>query len=74
MFRRLGSGLVLVATRIGQAQAWALFTLFYLVILAPVALVFKVVADPLQMKQSNRSIWHTTTQSRDRRKWANAQC
>ena len=55
-----------VLRTIGNLQAWILFTLFYLVILTPIALVFRVVADPLRLRRRRRSTWQPLGRQYDR--------
>ena len=50
---------------IGNLQAWILFTLFYLVILTPIALVFRFVADPLRLRRRG-STWQPLGRQYDR--------
>lgn len=41
---------------IGNAQAWLLLTVFYVLILTPFGLLFRLVADPLWMRR-RASTW-----------------
>ena len=54
-----------VLRTIGNLQAWILFTLFYLVILTPIALVFRFVADPLRLRRRG-STWQPLGRQYDR--------
>ena len=71
--KRIVQGLKAVAKAIGRVQTWLILTLFYFVVLAPVALIFRCLADPLQLRGSTRSGWRTRTESADRRAWAASQ-
>ena len=73
MLKRLYAGLLAVAKRIGQVQAWIIFTLLYFVLLAPVALLHRLLTDPLHLRSSARSIWHTRPAVRDPLAWAKEQ-
>lgn len=73
MWQALTRGLLACAKQIGQVQAWLILTVFYFVILAPVALLFKCLADPLSLRRSSRSIWHPKVPPRDLRQWGKAQ-
>ena len=64
--------LMRLAQRIGRIQAWLIFTLFYFIILAPVALVFKLLADPLRLR-SRASLWTSRTPPADPISWGKAQ-
>ncbi len=61
-----------VAAVIGRIQTWLILTVFYFVIAAPVALVFQLLADPLQLR-SPSSIWKSRSQPPDLWIWAKAQ-
>jgi len=65
--------MIAVAKRIGQLQAWLMLTAIYFLALAPIALVFRCVADPLRLRRSSHSSWHPKSQPNDRWKWAQAQ-
>ena len=41
---------------VGNFQAWILLTLFYVVVIAPIGLVFRCVADPLRLRRRG-STW-----------------
>jgi hypothetical protein len=40
-----------VVRTIGNVQAWIILTLFYVVLITPIALVFKCLADPLRLRR-----------------------
>ena len=71
--KRIVRGLQAAAKIIGRAQTWLILTLFYFVILTPVALVFRWLADPLQLRKTPRSSWRAKTEPPDRWSWAKAQ-
>ncbi len=50
---------------IGNVQAWILLTLFYVVILAPFGMVFRLVADPLRARH-RASTWQPFARQYDR--------
>ena len=58
MASRLRILLLRVARRIGRIQAWIIFTLFYFIVMAPAALIFKLFADPLHLRPCS-SLWRT---------------
>lgn len=47
-----------VAQVIGNFQARLLFTVFYFLLVTPIAVPFKVLADPLTIKRRRQSLWH----------------
>jgi hypothetical protein len=57
VFRRLWRGWTRVGRRIGDFQARVLLTVFYVVIVAPFALVIRVAADPLALGPRARRGW-----------------
>ncbi len=59
--RALGRALMRVLRAIGHVQAWIILTVFYLLFLAPVAIVFRLVADPLRLRRSTGSPWTPRT-------------
>ncbi len=59
MLKMIWKVLLAVAKRIGQVQAWIIFTLFYFVLLAPVALIHQLVSDPLRLRKGTQHIWYT---------------
>ena len=72
--KRLVQVLKTVAKAIGRAQTWLILTLFYCVVLAPVAVIFRCAADPLRLRASARSpSWLTKTEPADRWRWARSQ-
>ena len=73
ILRALWRGLLAVAKRIGQFQAWLILTVFYFVIVAPVALIFQLVADPLHLREHAASIWSTRVPPEDPLAWAKEQ-
>ena len=73
MGNRLWRGVKAVAHRIGLFQTWLMLTIFYGVCLMPVALLFNIFADPLHLRTSSASIWHTKTHPTDLGMWAKAQ-
>jgi hypothetical protein len=72
MMRRLKAALWAVAKVIGRVQTWILLTAFYIVLLAPVALIFKLLADPLHLRR-RPSIWCKKELPADRMTWARGQ-
>ena len=71
--KRVMRGLQAAAKTIGRAQAWLILTLFYFVVLAPVALIFRCVADPLHLRASAGSNWLPKSEPADRWSWARSQ-
>ena len=61
-----------VAKAIGRAQTWLILTLFYWLILAPVAIIFRCAADPLRLRGAG-SPWLAKREPSDRWNWAKAQ-
>lgn len=55
--RALWEAWKLVAHAIGRVQARLVFSLFYIVLLGPVALVLRLVADPLRHRHPPSSNW-----------------
>ena len=72
MRTRLWNGLLALAKRIGQVQAWLILTLFYFVVMAPAALLYKLAADPLRLRPA-RSIWQDRPTIGNPLVWAKAQ-
>ena len=70
--KRVKEILLKIAKRIGRVQAWIIFTLFYFVIMAPVALIFRVLADPLRLR-SRASLWTSRAPPADPISWGRAQ-
>jgi len=62
-----------LATRIGHLQAWIILTVCYFVLLAPLAVIFKLCTDPLRLRHRHASMWHPRTPPGDRWGWAKAQ-
>ncbi len=63
-----------VARVVGHVQAAILLTLFYFVVLAPVALLSQLMSDPLHLRRSSSgSPWRSRIQPADWRAWAKAQ-
>lgn len=73
MPQRLWNGLLAIAKRIGHAQAWLILTAFYFLVLAPVAAVYRLMADPLRLRPRRGSIWHPRPPIADRMAWATSQ-
>ena len=73
ILRALWRGLLVVAKRIGQIQAWLILTAFYFVIVAPIALIFKLAADPLHLRRHVSSIWTSRNVPKDLQAWAKEQ-
>lgn len=73
MQNRIWQGFLAFAKRVGQVQAWLLLTVFYVLVLAPVALIFRLSADPLRLRHRGSAIWHTKPKPDDRWRWARAQ-
>ena len=57
LLRTLWEAWKLVAHAIGKVQARIVFSLFYVVLLGPVALVLRLVADPLCHRHPPASNW-----------------
>lgn len=51
---------------IGNVQAWILLSIFYVVILTPLGLVYRLVADPLRMRKREASNWIPLPRQYDR--------
>jgi hypothetical protein len=56
LITRAWEALLRAAQAIGRVQAWLLFTLFYFVVMAPAAVVFRLCADPLHLRR-RRTPW-----------------
>lgn len=54
---RLWRGWKGIAYKVGNFQARVFFSFFYLVLLLPVALGFKALADPFRVKRRRDSFW-----------------
>ena len=57
LLRALWEAWKIVAHAIGRVQARVVFSLFYVVLLGPVALVLRLVADPLRHRHPRESNW-----------------
>jgi saxitoxin biosynthesis operon SxtJ-like protein len=55
--RALWEAWKVVAHAIGKIQARIVFSLFYIVLLGPVALVLRLVSDPLRHRHPRSSNW-----------------
>ena len=71
--KRVVRALKAVAKAIGRAQTWLILTLFYFLLLAPAAIIFRCVADPLHLRASARPNWRAKTEPAYRWSWARAQ-
>jgi len=71
--QRLTMMVVALARWIGHVQGWLILTLLYVLVLAPVAVIFKRLADPLRLRKSARPVWHTKSPPPDRWAWAKEQ-
>ena len=70
--KRVVRGLKAVAKEIGRVQTWLILTLFYFLLLAPLALIFRCVADPLRLRGAG-SPWLAKREPADRWSWARSQ-
>lgn len=70
---RLWNRLLAIAKRLGHVQAWLILTLFYFVILAPVALIYRLAADPLHVRRASGSIWQKRPAISNHLAWAKSQ-
>jgi len=73
ILKRLVHGLTAVLRRIGRIHAWLIFTLFYFVVFAPVAVLFRCLADPLRLRRGVQSVWAQRSMPSDRWVWAKSQ-
>ncbi len=73
MRTRLWNGLLALAKRIGQVQAWLILSAFYFVVMAPAALLLKLTSDPLRVSRRAASVWHDRPRITDRMAWARSQ-
>lgn len=73
MLKTIWGVLLAVAKRIGQVQAWIIFTLFYFVLLAPIALIHQLAADPLRLRKGTQHMWHTRPTLADPLAWVKEQ-
>ena len=73
MGRALWQLLLTGARRIGQLQTWLLLTVFYVVCLAPAALVFRIVADPLRLRRSSSNEWQPKVPPAELTAWSKSQ-
>ena len=72
--RALGRALMRVLRVIGHVQAWIILTVFYLVLVVPVALIFRLRADPLHLRRREGSAWTPRPAlPKDRMAWARQQ-
>lgn len=51
---------------VGNVQAWILLTVFYVLIITPMGLVFRFVADPLRLRKRAGSNWQPFSRHYDR--------
>lgn len=65
--------LQLVGYWIGQVQTWLLLTLVYVIAVAPVALLYKLWADPLRLRSSSTPLWHPRAAPPELQTWAKSQ-
>ncbi len=73
-WRRLWQIALVGAQWLGRVQARVLLTLIYFVVLAPIALIFRQAADPLQLKRrAKRTAQSARATLRDAWPWARAQ-
>jgi hypothetical protein len=68
--KRLWDLLKRAATRIGRIQAWIILTLFYFILLAPIAVLFRL-ATRRSTREANP--WHPRPNPADPLAWAKAQ-
>ena len=73
MLKTFWKGILALAKLIGHVQTWLILTVFYFVILAPVALIFKCIADPLRLRGGSGSLWTPRILPDDWRIWATEQ-
>jgi hypothetical protein len=52
--------------RVGNAQAWLLLSIAYLVLFLPLGLVFRLFNDPLRIRRKPGSTWQPFTRQYDR--------
>jgi len=53
---RVKAALIALGTRIGRVQSWIILTIFYFVMIGPVALLYRLFADPLRMRRG-KPVW-----------------
>ena len=73
MARRFWQLLLRLAKRIGTVQTWLLLTAFYVVVVGPIAAVFRLCRDPLHLRPGPLSIWKTRSQSKRGMEWGRQQ-
>ena len=73
MGRTLWQLLLRLAKRIGKVQSWLLLTVFYFVIVGPVAVLFRFCRDPLHLRPGPSAIWKTRAPSPRRVEWGRQQ-
>jgi hypothetical protein len=54
-----------LARRIGDFQARVLLTMFYFIVLAPFALIVRLISDPLALKPARKRGWNEPRESLD---------
>ena len=54
-----------IARIVGTVQARIIFTIFYFVLVSPIALIFKLLADPLQLRRREGSYWDPIPEDQD---------
>ena len=84
MLKRCWNGLLAVAKQIGRVQSWLILSAFYFVLIAPMALIYKLASDPLRLRPrlprklgggqgAGRSAWFERPQPANRLEWAKSQ-
>lgn len=70
MGQRLWRAVLLVAQKLGRVQAWLLLSGCYFLFVAPLALIFQALADPLRLRTRSGPSWWKASVPADR--WVRA--
>ena len=71
--KRLWHGFTIALRYVGRVQAWIIFTVFYFVLLAPVAILARWFSDPLHLRRGTQPIWTPHAPPSDLLVWAKSQ-
>lgn len=71
--RAIGRALMRVLRFIGHVQAWIIFTAIYLVFMVPIALIFRLKADPLRLRRGGSPWTPRPELPADRMQWGRQQ-
>lgn len=61
MLKKLWNFWIKLAQQIGELNSKLILSIFYFLILAPVAIIYKIKCDTLQIKKRKKNLWHQYT-------------